>query len=99
MGAVAGPWILLSAIRVCDRSTEEACMVQVPGTLWFGSGHCVVIAGLTVVFQASGRKPNSSISLAPNAGPQSSFGRPPLGHGMACAGLVSPSTENIGIKT
>src|SRR5215472_114053 len=35
-----------------DRSTEEACMVQVPGTGLFGSGHCVWTLGL--VFQASG---------------------------------------------
>src|SRR6185312_12016502 len=29
-----------------DRSADEACMVQVPGTSWFGSGHCVGTVGL-----------------------------------------------------
>src|SRR5438874_1635847 len=37
-GAVGGP-VSPSAARVTDRSTDEACMVQVPGTAWFGSGH------------------------------------------------------------
>src|ERR1700730_3580425 len=35
-----------------ERSTEEACIVQVPGTGLFASGHCVWTLG--VVLQASG---------------------------------------------
>jgi hypothetical protein len=35
-----------------DRSTDEACMVQVPGTRWLGSGHWVATVGLLI--QASG---------------------------------------------
>jgi len=31
-------------------------MVQVPGTGLFGSGHWVVMAGFTFVFQASGHE-------------------------------------------
>src|SRR5215469_6988247 len=99
MGAVAGPAILQSAINVCDKSTDEACIVHVPGTGWFGSGHCVVIAGFTFAFQASGIKPKNSMSFVPSAVPQSSVGRPPSGQGIASAGLASLSTENIGRKT
>src|SRR5581483_7380289 len=82
-----------------ERSTEEACIVHVPGTGLLGSGHCVVMAGLTFVFQASGIAPNSAIKALPRAGPQSSPGRPPLGQGMASFGFVSWSTENIGTST
>src|SRR5262249_31996158 len=43
-GPVGGPGIFPSATRVSDRSTEDACMVHVPGTGLLGSGHCVEIA-------------------------------------------------------
>src|SRR6185312_8732305 len=99
MGALGGPDTLPSAISVLDRSTEEACMVQVPGTGLLGSGHCVVIAEFTLAFHASGTKPNMDINAWPSAVPQSSPGLPPLGHGMASAGFWSLSTENIGINT
>src|SRR4029077_5131510 len=99
MGAPGGPAILPSATSVLDRSTDDACIVQVPGTGLFGSGHCVEIVGLTFVFQASGTKPNNEINALPSAAPQSSPGRPPFGHGIASSGFVSLSTENIGIST
>src|SRR5947209_746950 len=35
-----------------ERSIEDGCMVQVPGTGLFGSGHCVLMLGC--VFHASG---------------------------------------------
>jgi hypothetical protein len=38
IGMVGGP-VFPSTFSVTDKSTEEACMVQVPGTAWFGSGH------------------------------------------------------------
>src|SRR5207248_1391995 len=99
MGAVGGPGIFPRATSVSDKSTEEACMVHVPGTALFGSGHCVVMAGLTLVFQASGTKPKSLIKVWPRAVPQSSPGLPPFGQGMASAGFWSWSTENIGTNT
>src|SRR5215469_16966332 len=99
MGAVRGPLIFLSARSVFDKSTEEACMVQVPGTGLLGSGHWVVMAGFTFVFQASGRKPNMEIRAFPSAGPQSSVGLPPLGQAIASSGFWSLSTENMGINT
>jgi hypothetical protein len=68
--AVGGPVVLPSATSVSDKSTDEACIVQVPGTGLFGSGHCVVMAGFTFAFQASGRTPKSEINFAPSAGPQ-----------------------------
>src|SRR5215469_1083667 len=73
------------AASVTDKSTEEACIVQVLGTGLLGSGHCVETMGW--VLHASGRKPNALISAVPSAAPQSSPGRPPLGHGMASAGF------------
>src|SRR5690349_10630798 len=90
IGPVTGPGILPSATSTLERSTDEVCMVQVPGTGLPGSGHCVEIAGLTLLFQASGTAPNSAIKVWPRVLPQSSPGRPPLGHGMASSGLVSP---------
>ena len=44
----------------------------------FGSGHCVVMAGLTLAFQASGTKPNAEINAFPSATPQTSVGLPPF---------------------
>src|SRR5262249_43715432 len=82
-----------------ERSTEDACIVHVPGAALLGSGHCVVMAGLTFVFHASGITPNSEMSALPSAGPQSSPGLPPLGQGIASLGLRSLSTENIGTRT
>src|SRR5437764_13279633 len=76
-----------SAAKVTDRSTEEACIVHVPGVGLFGSGHCVVMAELTFVFQASGTNPNALMSAAPRAGPQSSPGLPPSGQGIASFGF------------
>ncbi len=38
-GAVGGLGILPKAANVTDKSTEEACIVHVPGTGLFGSGH------------------------------------------------------------
>src|SRR5215831_15959997 len=99
MGILGGLGPLPSAASVTDRSTEEACIVQVPGTGLFGSGHCVVIAGLTVVFHASGTNPKAVINAFPSAGPHNSLGRPPFGHGIASFGFWSLSTENIGIST
>src|SRR5437763_15654443 len=86
MGAVGGPGIFPRATSVSDKSTEEACMVHVPGTALFGSGHCVVMAGLTLVFQASGSKTKSLNKDWPRAGPQSSPGLTPVGPGSASAG-------------
>src|SRR5437868_816503 len=57
------------------------------------------MAGFTLVFHASGTKPKNLISAVPSAGPQSSPGLPPFGHGMASPGFLSLSTENIGINT
>src|SRR5690348_348251 len=99
MGAFGGPLIFPRAMSVLERSTDDACIVHVPGTGLFGSGHCVVIAGFTFAFHASGTKPNIEISALPNAAPHSSPVRPPLGHGIASFGFVSLSTENIGIRT
>src|SRR5262249_8970445 len=98
-GAVGGPGIFPSATRVADRSTEDACMVQVPGTGLFGSGHCVEIAWFTRVFHASGRAPNREMSFDPNSDPHSSPGLPQSGQGMAWVGSRSLSTENIGTRT
>src|SRR5215471_124119 len=56
--ALAGEGALPNATNVCDKSTLEACMVQVPAAP-FGSGHWVAMAGLTLAFQASGSAPNS----------------------------------------
>src|SRR5438477_11927987 len=97
-GAVGRP-VFPKANKVSDRSTEEACMVQVPVTRWFGSGHCVVIAELTFRFHASGTAPKKWINTIPNFAPQSSVGLPPFGHDMASLGFWSLSTENIGIST
>ena len=47
-----------------DRSTEEACMGQVPGTARLGSGHCVGTLGLAS--QASGMCPNSFSRASPS---------------------------------
>src|SRR5437867_5364658 len=47
-----------STFSVTDKSTDEECMVQVPATGLFGSGHWVVMAGFTFVFHASGTNPN-----------------------------------------
>src|SRR5690242_12195620 len=41
-GAVGGPCAAPSATSVVDRSTVDACIVQVPATGLFGSGHWVV---------------------------------------------------------
>src|SRR5215471_9075966 len=79
-----------------ERSTEEACIVQVPGTGLLGSGHCVETRGL--VFQASGTNPKSLTNAAPKAGPQSSPDRK-KGHAIASFGSLLPLTENIGIRT
>src|SRR5205823_9156547 len=87
------------AASVTDKSTEEACMVQVPGVGLLGSGHCVVIAGFTFVFHASGTKPKALMSAAPRAGPHSSPGLPPFGQGIASLGFWSLSTENMGTST
>ena len=43
--------ILPSAASAGAKSSEDACVVHVPAPGLFGSGHCVVIAELTVVFQ------------------------------------------------
>src|SRR5262245_30066678 len=99
IGTFGGPGIFTRATRIFERSTDDACMVHVPGTGLLGSGHCVVMAGFTVVFHASGTAPNSSISFAPSSGPHSSPGLPPFGHAMASLGFWSLSTENIGIST
>src|SRR5215469_5449711 len=99
MGSLGGPGILPKATSVVDRSTDEACIVQVPGTGWFGSGHCVVIAGSTVFFQASGIKPKNLTSASPSLAPHNSFGLGRLGHLMASLGFLSLSTENIGRST
>src|SRR5262245_45352870 len=53
--------------RRTDRSTEDECIVQVPGTGLFGSGHCVWTLGL--VLHASGTKPNRPISAFPRSVP------------------------------
>src|SRR5437870_13415312 len=79
-----GPGVLPKATNVSDRSTDDACIVHVPGTGWLGSGHCVLTNGW--VFQASGTKPKNWMSAAPSAGPHNSPGRPPLGHGIASLG-------------
>jgi hypothetical protein len=63
MFPVAGFGPFPSAASVCERSTDDACIVQVPGTGLFGSGHCVVIAALTFAFHASGRNPMAAISF------------------------------------
>jgi hypothetical protein len=52
------------------------------------------MAEFTFVFQASGTKPNKLINAVPSAGPQSSPGLPPLGHGIASFGFWSLSTED-----
>src|ERR1051326_1352456 len=99
LGAGGGGWIrpaCPSANSVVDRSTEEACMVQVPGTGLLGSGHCVGTRGLA--FQASGTNPKALTNALPRSGPQSSFVLI-KGHGIASPGLVLPLTENIGIRT
>jgi hypothetical protein len=62
VGAVGAP-VFPKAKSVFERSTDEACMVHVPGTGLFGSGHCVVIAGFTVLFHASGTNPNNEMML------------------------------------
>src|SRR5215813_2214752 len=98
IGAIGGP-VFPSANRVLDRSTVDECMVQVPATGLFGSGHCVVMAGLTLFFQASGISPKKVIKAFPRAGPHSSPGLGLLGHGIASLGFVSWSTENIGTST
>src|SRR5690348_184798 len=98
MGAFAGP-VLPSAANVTDRSTDEACIVQVPGTGWLGSGHWVVIAEFTFDFHASGMAPKNLINTSPKRLPHSSPRRPPLGHGMASSGFWSWSTENMGTRT
>src|SRR5262245_24993460 len=59
-GADGGP-LSPSANSVFDRSTDEACIVQVPATGLFGSGHWVEMAGLTVVFQATGSAQKSEV--------------------------------------
>ena len=87
IGLVGGPGSFPSATRVFDRSTDEACIVQVPGTGLFGSGHWVVMAGFTFAFQASGTKPNIEIKALPKSEPQSSPGLPPFGHCMASFGF------------
>jgi len=51
-GWVGGLGTLSIPASKTERSTEEACMVQVPGTGLFGSGHCVLTFGLAS--QASG---------------------------------------------
>src|SRR5438309_33379 len=80
-----------------DKSTEDACMVHVPGTALLGSGHWVVMAGFTVCFQASGTKPNSEIKAFPSATPHSSVGRwSASGQAIASPAFLSLSTENIG---
>src|SRR5574340_1492322 len=38
-GMVGGPGTLPSAIKGLERSTDDACIVHVPGTAWLGSGH------------------------------------------------------------
>jgi len=84
IGAVGGLGAFPSAPSSTDKSTDDACIVHVPGTGLFGSGHWVATAG--VVFQASGTKPNSEISALPSAVPHSSVGLPPFGHCMASSG-------------
>src|SRR6185437_1282774 len=42
---VGGLAVMPSAPSSVDRSTDDACIVQVPGTGLFGSGHCVATAG------------------------------------------------------
>src|SRR5213594_2032863 len=63
IGAVGDP---LGPANNTDKSTEDACIVHVPGTALFGSGHCVVMAGFTFVFHASGTRPNMWMSACPN---------------------------------
>jgi hypothetical protein len=93
MGAVGTP---LDPANSSGRSTDDACIVHVPGTAGSGSGHCLATEGC--VFQASGTKRNILINCSP-AVPQSSVGLPPSGQGIASSGLVSCPIENIGTST
>src|ERR1051326_8890086 len=68
-GAVGGP-VFPAAFSSTERSTEDACIVQVPGTALFGSGHWVGTAGC--VFQASGMNPKRLIRALRRAGTHSS---------------------------
>jgi len=84
--AVAGLGMAGIPASRTEGSTEEACIAQVPGTGLFGSGRCVLMFGFAS--QASG--PNRLISAFPSSTPQSSPGRPPSGHAIACFGFVFP---------
>src|SRR5689334_10551943 len=88
-GAVGGFGPAPSDASVTERSTDDACMVHVPGVGLFGSGHWVVIAGLTFAFHASGKAPKMEISVEPSAGPHTSPGLASAGQGMASLGFVS----------
>src|SRR5207237_3181401 len=95
IGAAGGPCIFPKDTSVLDRSTEEACMVQVPGTWCLGSGHWVMMAELTFFFQASGTAPNSLINSAPSVAPQSSPRLPPFVQRIASPGSSSRSTVHM----
>jgi len=92
---IGGFSILPSVASRTERSTLDACIVQVPGTGLFGSGHCVATVG--VVLQASGTNQNSVISVLPSSTPHSSSGRGVPGHGIASSGCLS--LPNIGTST
>ena len=67
----AGDGIFPRAAKAGAKSNVDAWVVQVPAPGPFGSGHCVVIAGLTIVFHASGILPKSVINSEPKAVPHS----------------------------
>src|SRR5262249_17219930 len=89
-GAFGGLGISSIPASRTERSTEEACIVQVPGTGLFGSGHCVLTLGVVFFNHASGMWPHSLISAFPRSTPQSSPGRPPLGHSIALPAAIAP---------